>query len=185
MPLVVSIVHLEKAAGTSVETKKKNVAVNTQERIDNMGATYKNGKIKIYTIRDIDGTILFSGTAKDAVKQGKARSQQELRNRVYAIIQNKATLGGMTAEITEQDIKVLKKEDKYQLSDKNLPCCILEDVCPGFRSKLNFSPCCRFCEYYEVCADKCVNNPAVCSCFCKEGSDKYINAYDTIMKDAL
>lgn len=150
-----------------------------------MGAVYKNGKIKIYTIKDSEGNIIFHGTAAEAVKQGKASSQNEFRSRIYGLLSGKLHYGGLTAEITEQDVPRLNRSTKAKLIDRNLPCCILEDICPSFRNKLNFPPCCKYCEYNEVCADRCNNHPDVCKCFCKEGSDKYINAYEDVMKDAL
>ena len=36
----------------------------------NNKSSYKNGKVKVYTIKDRDGEVLFSGTSKEAVRKG-------------------------------------------------------------------------------------------------------------------
>ena len=36
----------------------------------NHKSSYKNGKVKVYTIKDKDGEVLFSGTLKEAEKKG-------------------------------------------------------------------------------------------------------------------
>ena len=151
----------------------------------NRKSSYKNGKVKVYIIKDSEGNIIFQGTADEAVKQGVASSQSAFRNRVYGLLSGKIKYGGLTVEKSERAVLRLNSRKKRKLIDRNIPCCILEDTCPSFISKLTFPPCCEYCEYNEVCADRCNNHPDICKCFCKEGSDKYINVYDDIMRDAL
>ena len=145
----------------------------------NHKSSYKNGKVKVYTIKDRDGEVLFSGTSKEAVKKGISIDEASFRSKVYKIREGVYTSRGLTAEITEKDSETIKIEDIE--IERNTPVCLLYGVCPNFPSKINFPPCCKHCKYNETCEDACLNNPDICGLYCKEGSAKYIEAYNEVM----
>ena len=145
----------------------------------NHKSSYKNGKVKVYTIKDKDGEVLFSGTAKEAVRKGISIDEASFRSKVYKIREGIYTSQGLTVEITEKDsekIKIKNADTEY-----NTPICLLYDGCPNFSSKIKFPPCCKHCKYYETCEDVCLNNPNICGLYCKEGSAKYIEAYNEVI----
>lgn len=145
----------------------------------NRKSTYKNGKIKVYTIKDKNGDVLFSGTAKEAVEKGAFCSETALRDKVRKIKTGIYTSQGLTVEITEKDANMIKTSDLD--TENDTPICLLYDGCPNFSSKLKFPPCCKHCKYYETCEDVCLNNPDICGLYCKEGSAKYIEAYNEVI----
>lgn len=142
-------------------------------------SSYKNGKVKVYTIKDKNGEVLFSGTAKEAVKNGMFSSERTFRSKIYKIREGLYTSQGLTAEIAEKDSETIKITDND--TEYNTPICLLYDGCPNFSSKIKFPPCCKHCKYYETCEDVCLNNPDICGLYCKEGSVKYIEAYNEVI----
>lgn len=145
----------------------------------NRKSSYKNGKVKVYTIKDKDGEVLFSGTVKEAVEKGVFSSEKACRDRIAKIKNGLYESQGLSVEITEKDAPTIKTSD---LDTKNdTPICLLYDGCPNFSSKLKFPPCCKHCKYNEVCKDVCLNNPDICGLYCKEGSFKYIEAYNEVI----
>lgn len=145
----------------------------------NRKTSYANGKVKVYTIKDKNGEILFSGTAKEAVEKGAFSNEVALRNTVRKIKSGIYTSQGLTVEITEKDAPTIKTSDLN--TENDTPICLLYDGCPNFRSTLKFPPCCKYCKYYETCEDVCLNNPDICGLYCKEGSAKYIEAYNEVI----
>ena len=144
-----------------------------------MGATYKDGKVNVYRIWSPENELLFEGTAKEAVEKGFAKTQGLLRQKVYKIIKGTCTYDGMKAEIYKRDAIILRKKG---IETEYTPCCIISD-CPGFNEKLLFPPCCYYCKYKNICEDRCLNTPDKCSCFCEEGSIKFIEAYNEVMNN--
>jgi len=145
----------------------------------NRKTSYANGKVKVYTIKDRDGEVLFSGTAKEAVEKGAFCSEKALRDRIAKIKNGKYESQGLSVEMTEKDAPTIKTSDLD--TENNTPICLLYDGCPNFSSKLKFPPCCKHCKYNEVCKDVCLNNPNICGLYCKEGSSKYIEAYNEVI----
>lgn len=145
----------------------------------NRKSSYKNGKVKVYTIKDKDGEVLFSGTAKEAIQNGMSSGEKAFRSRIYKIREGIYTSQGLTVEITEKDSETIKITDVD--TEYNTPICLLYNGCPNFSSKIKFPPCCKYCKYNETCEDVCLNNPNICGLYCKEGSAKYIEAYNEVI----
>lgn len=142
-------------------------------------SSYKNGKVKVYTIKDKNGEVLFSGTAKEAVKNGMSSGEKAFRSKIYKIREGLYTSQGLAVEISEKDSETVKITDND--TEYSTPICLLYDGCPNFSSKIKFPPCCKHCKYYETCEDVCLNNPNICGLYCKEGSAKYIEAYNEVI----
>ena len=71
----------------------------------NHKSAHKNGKVKVYTIKDRDGEVLFSGTSKEAVRKGISIDEASFRSKVYKIREGVYTSRGLTAEITDKNNK--------------------------------------------------------------------------------
>ena len=69
----------------------------------NHKSAHKNGKVKVYTIKDRDGEVLFSGTSKEAVRKGISIYEASFRSKVYKIRVVVYTSIFFTVEIKEKN----------------------------------------------------------------------------------